>query len=135
MRFVLLQCVAVCCSVLQCVVVCCSVLQCVSVCHTVLQYVVVCCSMLQCVVDTQTHKNSLYYIKRANERQFLSKETQIPFILKMPFYEKSSIFYQKRYSIKRSLYILSQSPSLNEERTLHSVVFTEPGIRSKKPFF
>jgi len=37
---VLLQCVAVCCSVLQCVAVCCSVLQCVAV----------CCSVLQCGV-------------------------------------------------------------------------------------
>ena len=35
-RAVVLQCVAVCCSVLQCVAVCCSVLQCVAVCclHT-----------------------------------------------------------------------------------------------------
>ena len=32
-----LQCVAVCCSVLQCVAVCCSVLQCVAVCCSVLQ--------------------------------------------------------------------------------------------------
>jgi len=39
-RYSVLQCVAVCCSVLQCVAVCCSVLQCVAV----------CCSMLQCVV-------------------------------------------------------------------------------------
>ena len=31
----LLQCVAVCCSVLQCVAVCCSVLQCVAVCFEV----------------------------------------------------------------------------------------------------
>jgi len=30
--WVVLQCVAVCCSVLQCVAVCCSVLQCVAVC-------------------------------------------------------------------------------------------------------
>jgi len=36
---VVLQCVAMCCSVLQCVVVCCSVLQCVAA----------CCSVLQCV--------------------------------------------------------------------------------------
>jgi len=34
---VMLQCVAVCCSVLQCVAVCCSVLQCVAVCCSVLQ--------------------------------------------------------------------------------------------------
>jgi len=55
---VLLQCVAVCCSVLQCVEVCCSVLQCVALCCSVLQCVAVrrvlqlaavCCSVLQCV--------------------------------------------------------------------------------------
>ena len=46
---VLLQCVAVCCSVLQCVAVCCSVLQYVAVCCSVLQCVAVCCSVLQCV--------------------------------------------------------------------------------------
>ena len=34
---VVLQCVAVCCSVSQCVAVCCSVLQCVVVCCSVLQ--------------------------------------------------------------------------------------------------
>ena len=39
MQRLLLQCVAMCCSVLQCVAVCCSVLQCVAV----------CCSVLQCV--------------------------------------------------------------------------------------
>jgi len=52
----LLQCVAVCCSVLHCVAVCCSVLQCVfrvypllcSI-RMLLQCVAVCCSMLQCV--------------------------------------------------------------------------------------
>ena len=46
---VLLQCVAVCCSVSQCVAVCHSVLQCVTVCCSVLQCVAVCCSVLQCV--------------------------------------------------------------------------------------
>ena len=69
---ILLQCVAVCCSVLQCVTVCCSVtlsasaqrrsscysaccsvccsvLQCVAVCCSVLQCFAVCCSVLQCV--------------------------------------------------------------------------------------
>jgi len=64
----LLQCVAVCCSVfrescksgashqqmqlcvLQCAAVCCSVLQCVAVCCSVLQCVAVCCIVLQCVV-------------------------------------------------------------------------------------
>ena len=35
--FVMLQCVAVCCSVLQCVAVCCTVMQCVAVCCSVLQ--------------------------------------------------------------------------------------------------
>jgi len=35
---IVLQCVAVCCSVLQCVAVCCSVLQCVAVCCSVLQW-------------------------------------------------------------------------------------------------
>jgi len=61
-----LQCVAVCCSVLQCVAVCCIVLQCianqmkcltmnssmnssVAVCRSVSQCVAVCCSVLQCV--------------------------------------------------------------------------------------
>ena len=48
---VLLQYVAMCCSMLQCAVaVRCSVLQCVGVCWSVLYCVVVCCSMLQCVV-------------------------------------------------------------------------------------
>jgi len=63
-RDVVLQCVAVCCSMLQCVVVCCSVLQCrlaASIgmssklrprtegvwCCSTLQYVAVCCSTLQ----------------------------------------------------------------------------------------
>jgi len=65
---IVLQCVAVCCSVVQCVAVCCSVLQCVAVCCSVLQCVAAvmsvtcpslvrsvlqcvagCCSVLQCV--------------------------------------------------------------------------------------
>ena len=43
-------CVAACCSVLllQYVAVCCSVLQCVAVCFSVLQYAAMCCSVLQC---------------------------------------------------------------------------------------
>ena len=44
-----LQCVAVRCSVLQCVAVCCSVLQCAAVCYNVLQRVAVCCSVLPCI--------------------------------------------------------------------------------------
>ena len=44
LRTVVLQCVAVCCSVLQCVAVCCSVLQCVAVCCSVL---CVCSNVLQ----------------------------------------------------------------------------------------
>jgi len=48
-KSVLLQCVAVCCSVLQCVAVCGSVLQCVVVCCSVLQCIAVHCSALQCV--------------------------------------------------------------------------------------
>ena len=43
---VVLQCVAVCCSVVQCVAVCCSVMQCDAVCCSVLQCVAVCCSVL-----------------------------------------------------------------------------------------
>ena len=43
---IVLQFVAVCCSVLQCVAVCCSVLQCVAVCCSVLQCVAACCSVL-----------------------------------------------------------------------------------------
>jgi len=68
---IVLQCVAVCCSVLRCVAVCCSVLYpqedavilrvlcrqlhahvvlpCVAVCCSVLQRAAVCCSVLQCV--------------------------------------------------------------------------------------
>ena len=42
---VVLQCVAVCCSVLQFVAVCCSVLQCAAVCCSGLQCVAVCCSV------------------------------------------------------------------------------------------
>jgi len=55
-RYRVLQCVAVCCSVLQCVAVrcrawqsvavSCSVVQCVAVCFRVLQCVAVCCSEL-----------------------------------------------------------------------------------------
>ena len=40
-RIILLQNVAVCCSLLQCVAVCCSMLQCVTVCCSVLHYVAV----------------------------------------------------------------------------------------------
>ena len=36
--------------VLQCVAVCCSVLQCVAVCCSMLQFVAVCCSVLSCVL-------------------------------------------------------------------------------------
>jgi len=43
----LVQCVAVCCSVLQCVAVCCSVLQYVATCCIMLQCVAVCCSTIQ----------------------------------------------------------------------------------------
>ena len=45
-KAVVLQCVAVCCSVLQCVAVCCSVLQCVAVRCSLLQFVTVCCLLL-----------------------------------------------------------------------------------------
>jgi len=44
-----LQCIAVCCSVLQCAAVCCIVLHCVAVCCRVLQCVAVCCSKFQFV--------------------------------------------------------------------------------------
>jgi len=47
--YLLLHCVAVCCSVLQCVVVCCSVLQCGAECCSALQCVAMCCNVLQCV--------------------------------------------------------------------------------------
>jgi len=53
---VLLQCVAVCCSVLQCVAVCCSVLQYVAVCCSVLQCVAVCCSVLKYQTDRQVKR-------------------------------------------------------------------------------
>ena len=52
--YIVLQCVAVCCSVLQCVAVWCSVVQCVAVCCSgtvccsALQCDAVCCSALQC---------------------------------------------------------------------------------------
>jgi len=46
---ILLQCVAVCCSVLQCVAVTCSVLQCAAVSCRELQWVAVFCSVLQWV--------------------------------------------------------------------------------------
>jgi len=49
LHFVVLKCVAVCCSVLQCVAVCCCVLLCVAVCCSVFQCVAVCCCVLQCV--------------------------------------------------------------------------------------
>ena len=90
--------------------------------------------MLQCVVDTQTHKNSLYYIKRANERQFLSKETQIPFIFKMPFYEKSPIFYQKRYSIKGALYSIAE-PYIKRSKHYILSCSQSPEFDQKSPIF
>ena len=46
---VVLQCVAMRCSVLQCVAVCCSVLECIAMCCSVLLCAAVCCSVLQCV--------------------------------------------------------------------------------------
>jgi len=58
---VLLQCVAVCCSVLQCAAVCCSVLQCAAVCCSVLQCVAVCCGVLQC-------KCGIFSVSREIER-------------------------------------------------------------------
>jgi len=65
-RYVLLHCVAVCCSVLQCVAVCCSVLQCVAVCCCVLLCVVLCCSALQRGMHARRycdniHKNKYIY--------------------------------------------------------------------------
>jgi len=48
MLFVLLQCVAVCCSLLQCVAVCCSILQFVAVCRNEVDDQI-CWNMLQCV--------------------------------------------------------------------------------------
>jgi len=53
-KCIVLQCVAVCCSVLQCVAVCCSVRSVEMISRTlykciVLQCVAVCCSVLQCV--------------------------------------------------------------------------------------
>ena len=66
---VVLQCIAVCCSVLQCVAVCCSVMPLnseffvqtsvnhgyvVTVCCSVLQRVAACCSVLQCVAVCQS---------------------------------------------------------------------------------
>ena len=45
----MLQCDAVCCIVLQCVAVWCSVMQCVALCCIVLQCGAVWCSVLQCV--------------------------------------------------------------------------------------
>ena len=48
MCYIVLQCVAVCCSVLQHGGVCCSVLHFVAV-LSILKCVVVCCKMLQCV--------------------------------------------------------------------------------------
>jgi len=44
--YLMLHCVAVCCSVLQCVAARCSALQCVAWCCSVLQCVAVCCSVL-----------------------------------------------------------------------------------------
>ena len=48
----MLQCVAVCCSVLQCATVCCSVLQCAAV----------CCSAWQCVAECCSESDSVCYI-------------------------------------------------------------------------
>ena len=52
MSRVVLQCVAVRCSVLLCVALCCSVSQCVAVGCSVLQCVAVCCSALRCVIHS-----------------------------------------------------------------------------------
>ena len=64
---VVLQCVAVCCSVLQCVAVCCSDLISTRVrsvhvaeCCSVLQCVAVCCSVLQCV--TVFYSDSIFTV-------------------------------------------------------------------------
>jgi len=50
---IVLQCVAVSCSVLLCVAVCCSVLQCVASSHVVVVDLCICCSVLQCVAVPQ----------------------------------------------------------------------------------
>jgi len=78
---VLLQCVAVCCSVLQCVAVCCSVfqcvndtrglvvtfvlLQCVLLCalQCVAECVAVCCSVLQCVLQCVTVRSPVLHAR------------------------------------------------------------------------
>ena len=52
---IVLQRVAVRCSVLQCVAACCSVLQCVAVCCSVLHRVAVCCSVFVCVAVCFNH--------------------------------------------------------------------------------
>ena len=56
-RPILLQCVAVCCSVLQCVAVCCSVLQCVTV----------CCRVLQCVAEENYFGRALLQKRHQNQ--------------------------------------------------------------------
>jgi len=54
-RCSVLQCVAACCSVLQCVAVCCSVLHRVAVCYNVVPCIVVCCSVFVCVAVCFSH--------------------------------------------------------------------------------
>ena len=65
MRYSVLHCVAVCYIVLQCIALCCSVVHCVAVCYIVLQCVTLCCSVLhrvavcyivlQCVASYQRY--------------------------------------------------------------------------------
>jgi len=53
--FIVLQCVAVCCSVLQCVAVCCSVLQCVVVCRACRAF----CALLKEKGQTPTDEETM----------------------------------------------------------------------------
>ena len=61
-----LQCVAVCCSVLQCAAVHCSVLQCVAVCCSVLQCVAACCNVLQCVHNAREFEQAVLHAARGH---------------------------------------------------------------------
>jgi len=80
--FIVMQCVAVCCSVLQCVAVCCSVnlrgtretrnfcYGSSSICCSVMQCVTVCCSVLQCVAEC-CRVLQCEFAGHAEHRQFL----------------------------------------------------------------
>ena len=119
---VVLQCVAVCCSVLQCVAVCCSVLRCVAMCCSVLQRVAVCHSALQCVAACCTF---VFVLSSISVNVFVCVSTIFPvgvrslrltcpcsISLYFPSLSRPFAVFSLSLSLSRSLF-LSFSPSLS----------------------